>query len=92
MKQMVKNNLKTIEARFEKAKRELKQKEQAYKKAKMKLFAEYGELKFQELELQNPEEEYNIEELIRIQKQQNKKLEKDIEEENVLAKLELEDD
>lgn len=92
MKQMVKNNLKTIEARFEKAKRELKQKEQAYKKAKMKLFAEYGELKFQELELQNPGEEYNIEELIRIQKQQNKKLEKEIEEENELAKLELEDD
>ncbi|MDH4960351.1 hypothetical protein [Ligilactobacillus salivarius] len=89
---MVKNNLKTIEARFEKAKRELKQKEQAYKKAKMKLFAEYGELKFQELELQNPGEEYNIEELIRIQKQQNKKLEKEIEEENELAKLELEDD
>ena len=58
----------------------------------MKLFAEYGELKFQELELQNPEEEYNIEELIRIQKQQNKKLEKEIEEENELAKLELEDD
>ena len=74
MKQMVKNNLKTIEARFEKAKRELKQKEQAYKKAKMKLFAEYGELKFQELELQN------------------QKLEKEIEEENELAKLELEDD
>ena len=58
----------------------------------MKLFAEYGELKFQELELQNPEEEYNIEALIRIQKQQNKKLEKEIEEENELAKLELEDD
>ena len=92
MKQIVKNNLKTIEARFEKVKRELKQKEQAYKNAKMKLFAEYGELIFQELELQNPEEEYNIEELIRIQKQQNKKLEKEIEEENELAKLELEDD
>lgn len=87
---MVKNDLKSIEARLKKAQEDLKQKERAFRQAKTKLFAEFGELKLRELELQNPEKDYDIESLIEEQKRKNKQIEKEIEEEKELAELEME--